>query len=139
MAKAAPDLVVREHERHICDVRAVFTLAPASAGAVRLAPSVTRGGGAVEARIVDFSRGGLGLASHVYLPPSCAVIVTLVGDDRVGPVLARVRRVTMTDRKPTYYLGLGFEQNPSGLAVAARLIEVLRAPDGVVPPEASLA
>lgn len=140
MPKTAPDLVVREHDRHACSLPARIAIGPASAGAVKPARSISGLGGAIEVRIVDFSRGGLGIASAVYLPPSCSLVLTLPGLETVGPVPLKVRRATMTDRRPTYYIGASFDHAAPGAGdAAARLIEALRTPDGAVPPEASLA
>lgn len=101
-------------------------VAPISAEAVRLANA----GGAAKTRIVDWSEGGLGLSSDLYLPLTCALRLTFTPPGATGPVTldTRVQRVAMSDRKPTYYVGTSFDSgNPEQQETVARLLTALRA------------
>jgi hypothetical protein len=119
-------LVVRQHERLRCDLRATLVVAPESAERVVLAlEGPKRGGGdgsEVEVRITDCSRGGLGLQSPVFLPKRCRVRVRVVGVGGIdGPggvveVTTVVQRAAMLDRGPTYYLGTAAGAGDSGTA-----------------------
>lgn len=81
--------------------------------------------------VVDFSAGGLGLLSGVFVPRRCVLDVEIftVENDRRQLVLSgvvRVQRVVMTDRRPAYLIGAAFE-SPSEEQVEQieRLLELL--------------
>jgi hypothetical protein len=101
------DLSVRQHERHGCSVPARVTIAPACAEAVKL---LKVGASGITARVVDFSGGGLGLSSPVYVPLTSQLRVAVADD--TGQTLRvdlRVQRIVMLDKGPTYYVGTAFE------------------------------
>jgi hypothetical protein len=132
-------LAVREHERFRSDIGALVAVGPAGEGAVRVARSALGRSGAVDARLVDFSRGGVGLVTRVFLPLGCPVLVRVPG---IAPgvcpaqIAMRIRRAVMQDRRPSYYLGLSFEApGPEALAFVA----ALREPAGAAPAEADSA
>ena len=86
---------------------------------VTLARAVGDGSGAIEVFITDASRGGLGIESAVFIPRGCRMKIRIqsgaggtigvgVATGTVHDLTLRVQRVTMLDRKPTYYLGLSF-------------------------------
>jgi hypothetical protein len=101
------DLSVRQHERHPCDVAAGMLVSGQSVDAVKL---VKTGAGGAPGRVVDFSRGGLGLSSTVYFPLTCHLRVS-IPDNAGGSIKIdlRVQRVAMLDRTPTYYIGTSFD------------------------------
>lgn len=103
-------LVVRQHERHICRVACSLRMADQGADQVALARSVGDGAGRVEATIVDCSRGGLGLESKVFFPRGSRMLVrvSVPGTSESVELSVRVQRASMTDRAPTYYLGVSF-------------------------------
>ncbi len=125
----AEQLVVRQHERFLCRLGSLVRVCEDMADQVVMARSVGDGTGAVEVVITDASRGGLGIESTVFLPRGSRLRVRVKSAD-VAPekdLLLRVQRVTMLDRKPTYYLGLSFvskgpehDQNVGALLELAR-------------------
>lgn len=65
--------------------------------------------------VVDVSRGGIGLRSSVFFPKNLRVILTVTGSSASGAPLGRslviravVRRCTLQDHKPHYFVGLQF-------------------------------
>ena len=113
--QASPELTVRRHERLECCLSGYAQIAPGSTPAVRLARATAQVEG-IPVVLVDCSAGGLGLRCEAFLPRSCLVRVqasvptsqAAAGGDRALDVLVRVQRVSMIDRRPTYYLGTSF-------------------------------
>jgi hypothetical protein len=133
----AEQLVVRQHERIVCRLAAHVRVTEDLAEQVVIARSVGDGMGAVEAFITDASRGGLGIESNVFFPRGCRVIVRVraSGTTPVQDLTLRVQRVSMLDRKPTYYIGLSFvskglehEQSVARLLELARISAAAQAP-----------
>jgi hypothetical protein len=125
------DLTLRRFERYLGDFPGEVSIGPASAPAIRIARSALTNAGTVSVRVVDFSRGGLGFKAGVYFPGGCSVHVkmTLEGTPVFrfdAPLI--VRRVTMLDGKPTYYIGAAFDPADAALdAKVARVIDELKA------------
>lgn len=115
------DLMVRAHERRECDVPASVHVGEEDARRVTLTGAATGNDGGVPCRLVDYSEGGAGVRSGVFLPVGCAVTVEVGGDSggEGEPVRLRgvVRRAQMVDRAPSYYLGIAFSE-PMGEALA---------------------
>lgn len=105
-------LNVRQYDRHACHVPARVGVAHGSAGRVVLAR--TGADGQVDAVIIDFSPGGLGIRSPVFFPVGCELWVQPSGSAPGLIATVRVRRVTMTDRTPTYELGTHFDAGATG-------------------------
>lgn len=62
-----------------------------------------------EVFVTDVSKGGLGLATSVFIPRSLKLIVHVTGHDQRDlciPVIAR--RCALSDHKPNYIVGLQF-------------------------------
>lgn len=123
------DLSVRQHERHACDVPVRIFVAGAGAEVVRLTRVGAEG---AAARIVDYSKGGIGLRSPVYFPLTCNLRLRLTTPTGTIDVDLRVQRATMVDRTPAYYVGTSFDSATPGAAgaqqeAAARLLAALRA------------
>jgi hypothetical protein len=136
MTTAGTDLSVRRHERVLCDLEALVSVAPECQGAVKLSRGAGRADGAIAARVVDCSQGGLGLQTRVFLPGTCVLMVRFTQPGSGGEVRARVRvqRVTMQDRAPTYYIGTAFEDEDSRCDLAlGRLIQDLLAQGRMAP------
>lgn len=135
------DLAVRQHDRYECELRAEIGVAPASEGAVRLSRSAPGAGGRVPVRVVDLSRGGVGINSPVLFPQTCRIALRLSvpsaepgGAALVFETALRIQRATMTDRTPTYYLGTSFEEHgPDHEKSVARLMEAVRGQAGSAP------
>jgi hypothetical protein len=138
MSRHETDLAVRRHIRYACDFPASVTVAPVHARAVRLGRSVAGTDGVVAARIVDCSLGGVGLHAGLFLPLTCALCTTFEINGQKIEALVRIQRVTMCDRKPTYYLGAAFENPGDRLEeTMAALLEALRASGAKPVPENS--
>jgi hypothetical protein len=123
MERTHADLFVRQHLRRTCDHGARLSVAPQASAAVVFARGVADGAGAVEARIVDFSAGGVGLGVGTFLPRGCPLRLCLVdAAPGIGPVSLVVRRVQMTDSTPRYYVGAAFDESSSGATAAVRTL-----------------
>lgn len=122
---SSPSLV-RADQRYTCSMQAVMRPAPDADDAVSLTRAVGEGDGTVKVTVVDASRGGVGVISAVFLPRGSHVEVSIAGPkDMLGTITARVQRVEMRDRRPTYYLGLAvIPGSDSGQAMQAVLAEV---------------
>ncbi len=66
-------------------------------------------------KVVDVSKGGLGLRSSVYLPKNLRLNLSVRGTNKKGEALPRalairviVRRCSLLDHKPSYLVGLQF-------------------------------
>jgi hypothetical protein len=148
MQPSAEQLVVRQHERVHCRIPSQLRVATENAEQVCLARSIGDGNGGLEAFITDCSRGGLGIESSVFFPRGCRIrIKTRTTDSATGSsansseMIVRVQRVTMLDRKPTYYLGVSFvsKGNDHDAAVLALLDAARKSPApsaGAQPPAA---
>lgn len=113
MSTQNDQLVVRQHERLLCTLRAHVRIADACAAQVSLARASGDASGTLDAQIVDCSRGGLGLQLPLFLPRAAQLLVRVKADESCGipgdiELLTRVQRASMIDRTPTYYLGLSF-------------------------------
>lgn len=135
------ELAVRQHDRYRCDLCAEISVAPASAGAIRLSRAAPGSGGRVPVRVVDLSRGGVGLSSPVLFPQTCRLTLKLPvpqvagGGARTFELALRVQRATMTDRLPTYYIGTSFEEHgPEHEQIVTTLMEAVRGHAGTAPP-----
>ncbi len=89
------------------------------------------GGVETACEVIDWSAGGLGLRSSVFIPRLCQVMVRVsLGGMKGGAAVdfsGRVQRVTMLDRVPTYYLGLLLMgEGPEHERRLARLMEAAR-------------
>jgi hypothetical protein len=106
-------LVVRQSERHRCDIPARLVIDPAHAERVVLTKSARAADGSVAATVIDCSLGGLGIKSKVFIPKGCRLIAVIGGDgvggamsaDIEGEFAVRVQRVIMLDREPNYLIG----------------------------------
>ena len=137
MPQSAEQLVVRQHERFHCRLPLQLRVAPEMAEQIVLARAVCDGSGSIEAFITDASRGGLGIESAVFLPRGCRLRVRLKDggptDTIANELVVRVQRVSMLDRKPTYYLGVSFfSKGIEHDATVAAMLEAARAGQQVV-------
>ncbi|MFO0831608.1 MAG: PilZ domain-containing protein [Phycisphaerales bacterium] len=103
---------LRRDVRHQVAMRAQVCISGMHAALVRLSPAAGAKDGWLEADAVDFSLGGVGLITSVFLPRHAGVRVRLLTPGEESTVLfegeAVVRRVIMTDRRPAYHLGTSF-------------------------------
>ena len=133
MPPGAEQLVVRQHERFHCRLATKLRVSDEIAEQVVLARTVGDGSGGMSAFVTDCSRGGVGVESSVFFPRGSRMKVLVSGTpDSTGKVpsielLVRVQRVSMLDRKPTYYLGVSFvSKGPEHDAAVASLLEMAR-------------
>lgn len=109
----SPPVIIRRSVRHDVSMRAAVRLAPEHAGTVRFTPAAGSNDGWLEANVVDFSTGGVGLMTTFFVPRRSVLLVRVFGSDASAPPLVeapcRVQRVCMTDRRPAYLLGTSFE------------------------------
>jgi hypothetical protein len=138
MQPSAEQLVVRQHERVHCRIPSLVRVSTENAEQVSLARAMGDGNGALPAFITDCSRGGLGVESSVFFPRGCRLRIKAgsTSTDAAGPeLIVRVQRVTMLDRKPTYYLGLSFVSKgiDHDTAVIALLDAARKAPAPTAP------
>jgi hypothetical protein len=108
MKDPAEQLVVRQHERRECRVPVWVRIGAGDAERVILSRSAGDGSGTIPATMVDASAGGVGLESGMFLPRGVRVVVAVRLDGVLMEMPARVQRVLMNSRRPTYYLGLAF-------------------------------
>lgn len=130
---AGNELNIRRTVRHEVFLPARMAVNQAHAKIVRLA-STSPGEQWTEVDLVDFSAGGVGLISSVFLPRKCLIQVQVLSlDERcTEPLLdatARIQRVVMTDRRPAYLIGTSFvdltdEQNEQIDAILDQLDEI---------------
>jgi hypothetical protein len=139
MATENFDLTLRRHERYLGEYPGEAVVAPASAGSVRIARSAQTNSGGIAVKAVDFSLGGVGLRSPVYLPRGCALVLRLTVPGPAPFVLEApisVQRVRMLDSIPNYYIGTAFElADQASDGKATKLMEHLKAIGAVMDTE----
>ncbi|MBX3364754.1 MAG: hypothetical protein KF866_08325 [Phycisphaeraceae bacterium] len=110
-----PGLSVRRSVRFELVLPVRMCIAPEHRGHVRWNTGLGGPEGWIDADLIDFSAGGIGVMSLVFVPRKTLVRFKVLGIDG-GPgeplldAVARVQRVTMTDRRPAYLLGTSFER-----------------------------
>jgi len=130
MASAASDLVVRGSDRYQCDFASTLAVAPIHARLIKPDAAAPGGGGPVDVRLVDLSRGGAGARSPLFFPSGARLTLTLTPPGGASPlcVEVRVQRVMMLDRKPTYYLGTAFESlSEQNASLVGAMVDQLKA------------
>ena len=120
--------VIRRTDRHEVVLPARIRVHPSNSGQVRLAARSGHTDGWVTADLIDIAQGGAGLVAMHYFPRDCHVEIELYdpADQSAGPTLnidARIRRVSMIDRRPSYMIGLLF--NPEDQQAAEQLAHLL--------------
>jgi hypothetical protein len=136
MKQENDQLVVRQQERVLCALAVEMRVAPDDAARVVLATTAGAGGGLVRATAVDCSLGGMGIDSPVFFPKGCHITVRAPladpsGDPSIEPraveLIAQVKRVSMINRTPSYYLGVLFiGKGEEAEAGKARLMAFVR-------------
>ena len=121
-------LIVRRSARHDVAMHARVAIAQEHASIVRLSAASGARDGWLDADVVDFSAGGVGFMTGVWLPRRCILRLQIIGPDDPKHVLldtmTRVMRVTMTDRRPAYLIGTAFVQ-PMTSDAQAQMSEIL--------------
>ncbi|MGE3107711.1 MAG: hypothetical protein AB7G11_02185 [Phycisphaerales bacterium] len=118
MKAESSGLVVRQTERHRCEIPVRIVIDPAHAEKVVLTKAARASDGSVAATICDCSLGGLGIRSKVFFPKGCTLTVVCTGEEAdahgfAGEVNARVQRAIMLDREPNYLIGVLHVRDPA--------------------------
>lgn len=113
MLPQANQLSLRHHLRHDCDLSARLVVDTTHAETVVIARRARGADGAIPAKVVDCSLGGLGLECGVFFPKGCRLLVIIQSDPLreesfEGEFVARVQRVMMKGGEPSYRLGALF-------------------------------
>ena len=107
-------LLVRRTTRHDVALKGRMWLAPEHAGTIKYSTVALGKDGGVDIDVVDFSAGGLGVLSKVFIPRRALLRIRVESPAANVPplleALVRVNRVTMTDRRPAYLVGTAYEQ-----------------------------
>lgn len=126
MGKQEDQLAVRRHDRQDCDLPGWVRVDDVHSAQVVFSRAVVENGGVISVRIVDCSRGGLGVRSSVYLPRGVKITVgfcTESGQHETEHELqVRVQRGSMVERTPTYYLGTSVVEHPGAKQTLASLL-----------------
>ncbi len=92
---------------------ASIALPEEAAAQVRVAPGVLNRFSRIEGTLMDISSGGAGLVVGEYVPRWAPVVLGVHRtSESEGVLLAArgvIRRVRMLDRRPSYLIGVGFE------------------------------
>lgn len=102
-------------------------IAESSVAQVRMSPAAMNRHGRVDGTLTDISGGGAGLVIPEYVPQWCRVTLAIHEEAGSSEALVRasgaVRRVQMLDRRPSYLVGVGFEDlSESSMGEIAALI-----------------
>lgn len=123
MADKNENLVVRQHERLSCALRAELRVSPEHAEKVIVSSAAGETNGVVAVTLIDLSSGGVGVKSKVFFPKQARMVLRIwaSGSDGAGQpseFAVRIQRVQMLDRTPVYYLGAAFSGEGAGHAEA---------------------
>ena len=108
-------MIVRRSDRHDIVLPAAIRVADEHADLVRFGPRAGDRDGWVDADLIDLGFGGAGVVIRVFIPRAAWVVLRVFShEEGSNEVLlelnARVMRVTMTDRRPAYMLGMAFDR-----------------------------
>lgn len=113
-------LTVRRFERHEVGLKAVLSLTGESARVVRFSSGSGVDSSSIEAMLTDIGDGGLGLRTSLMLPRGVTVRVRVPHPTEAGTWLldaeARLQRVAMKGREPSYLLGMAFVNQAPNLS-----------------------
>lgn len=131
MQEARSNLSVRGHERHVCALPAVVRVSDDDREQLRLTGGAINKAGVTPVTVIDCSTGGIGLDTTVFFPKFARLEVVIEADSETGRpdfrASVRVRRVTMLDHTPQYFVGTSFEDATTAESASlAALIEHLR-------------
>lgn len=108
-----PPVIVRRSVRFEVGLRAMLCVSAEHGAFVRLSQQAGIREGWIETDLVDFSAGGFGVMSQVFVPRKTMVTVRIMRpapeNTLMAEVTGRVQRVFMTDRRPAYMVGISFE------------------------------
>jgi len=116
---AVNGLTVRRYERHEVGLPAVLSLTGSACHAVRFSATSETDGQGIPATLVDIGDGGLGVRTSVMLPRGTTLRVRVThpqGNELLLEVEARLQRLSMKGREPSYLLGMAFVNPPANIA-----------------------
>lgn len=104
---------VRRSTRHEIVLPVRLSITSEHRHQVQFAHGIADNDGCVEGDLIDLSRGGCGIMTTHFFPKRCRVRMRVYGlEGKEGPTLldgtVSVQRVTMTDTRPGYLLGVSF-------------------------------
>lgn len=123
MSKSPPFIARRATRVDVC-IHAQVRVHPQDGEVLKLSTGVTSAGPWLDVDVVDLSLGGLGYATSLFLPRGVRVMFRLMGSKgEPSPVIgARVQRVVMTDRRPSYIVGCAFDETSDEAMASIRRI-----------------
>jgi len=138
MAGADPGVIVRRARRFDVVLPASLGIGEAHQDVVHFGPRAGDRSGWIEGDLIDIGTAGAGFMGTTFMPRGTRVILKIfkLGEREGDPLLeveGTIVRVVMTDRRPAYLLGIGFdaenEETRLGVeALIARLEDT--APEG---------
>ncbi len=116
MAGADPGVIVRRAKRFDVVLPASICVGEEHADLVRFGPRAGDRSGWIEGDLIDLGTAGAGFMSTTFIPRGAKVVLRLfdLGNRDGDPILelkGTLVRVVMTDRRPAYLLGIGFDQD----------------------------
>lgn len=124
---------IRRNNRWDCDFAGLLRVEDVHREQVVFSRAVTEGEGRIPIRIIDCSKGGLGLRSPVYLPRGTRVIIGFSVPGETGHELhLRVQRGAMVERTPGYYLGTSVVTTADSAEAMASLLALAERDQGSV-------
>lgn len=133
MSETPHHLRFRADERREVALAASIALPEQASGQVRVTAGVLNRFSRIDGTLMDISSGGAGLVIGEYVPKWSPVILGVHRTSEAEGALVRargiVRRVQMLDRRPSYLIGVGFEEMDA--QTAADLETLLAEIDGV--------
>ena len=124
-------VIVRHAVRHDVAIRAQVSIRGPHATSIRLSAATGVKDGWIDADAVDFSLGGVGVISTVFIPRPAVVRLRMLSAGEHPTIIfegdAVVRRVVMTDRRPAYHIGTSFHQLSPEAQVQAEALNAMLA------------
>ena len=124
-------LIVRRNARYEVALPARLRIAGEHQGIVAFGAASGARDGWIEANVLDFGSGGVGLMSPQFVPRGVHLDLEIMslaeqGGDVLIACRVKVMRVEMTDRRPAYLVGTAFVgKSPGSLKKIDELISLL--------------
>lgn len=124
-------LIVRRNARYEVALPARLRIAGEHQGIVAFGAASGARDGWIEANVLDFGSGGVGLMSPQFVPRGVHLDLEIMslaeqGGDVLIACRVKVMRVEMTDRRPAYLVGTAFVgKSPESLKKIDELISLL--------------
>ncbi|GJM18840.1 MAG: hypothetical protein DHS20C14_10530 [Phycisphaeraceae bacterium] len=114
MAGRDPGVIVRRAQRFDVVLPASVRIGDEHADVVRFGPRAGDRQGWAEGDLMDIGSAGAGFIGTVFFPRGTKVVLRIFDlgkrdDEPVLEVPGKVVRVIMTDRRPAYLIGVGFQ------------------------------